>query len=139
MVTIPESGAHPKASQVRSVLRALNATNNDIEAAAAVTTDGLIIGSVLGDEIDQDRFGAMSASLLALAERAAAEVARGQLKQVLIDGTSGLMLLVQAGSDAVLALAAKPTPNLGRVFIDARTTAEKINILINTSSTGKEH
>jgi predicted regulator of Ras-like GTPase activity (Roadblock/LC7/MglB family) len=126
----PFTNEHPKASQTRSILRTLNGSSPDIEASATISRDGFIIGSVLGDEIDQDRFGAMCASLLALADRAAEEVSRGRLKQVLIEGESGLMLLVQAGPDAVLAIAAKPTLNLGRVFIEARKTAEQLAQLL---------
>jgi predicted regulator of Ras-like GTPase activity (Roadblock/LC7/MglB family) len=121
---------HPKASATRSILRALNGSSPDIEASATISRDGFIIGSVLGEDIDQDRFGAMCASLLALADRAAEEVSRGRLKQVLIEGDSGLMLLVQAGPDAVLALAAKPSLNLGRIFIEARKTAEALARLL---------
>jgi predicted regulator of Ras-like GTPase activity (Roadblock/LC7/MglB family) len=118
---------HPQASAIRSVLRGLNSSNTDIEASAAITTDGFIIGAVLGESVDPDRFAAMCASLLALADRAAQEVARGKLKQVLIEGESGIMLLVHAGSDAVLAVAAKPSVNLGMVFIEARKTAQKVH------------
>jgi uncharacterized protein len=122
---------HPHASLVRSVLRELNTSSKDIEASAAMTTDGYIIGSVLGDGVDQDRFAAMCASLLALADRAAQEVARGKMKQVLIEGDKGIMLLVHAGEDAVLAVAAKPTVNLGMVFIETRKNAQKINEIMN--------
>jgi predicted regulator of Ras-like GTPase activity (Roadblock/LC7/MglB family) len=123
---------HPRASAVRSVLRELNASSSDIEASAAITTDGYIIGSVLDKGVDEDRFAAMCASLLALAERAAEEIARGQMKQVLIEGSSGLMLLVHAGADAVLAIAAKPTVNLGMVFIEARKHAAKIHNVLSS-------
>ncbi len=122
--------SHPRASAVRSVLRELNASSDDIEASAAITTDGFIIGSVLDQGVDEDRFGAMCASLLALAERAAEEIARGQMKQVMIEGSSGLMLLVHAGADAVLAIAARPTVNLGMVFIEARKHAAKIHSVL---------
>ncbi len=47
MVSNENSQTHPRASNVRSVLRELNATSGDIEASAAITTDGYIIGSVL--------------------------------------------------------------------------------------------
>jgi len=126
MVSNENSQTHPRASNVRSVLRELNATSGDIEASAAITTDGYIIGSVLDKGVDEDRFAAMCASLLALADRAADEISRGELKQVMIEGTAGVMLLVHAGADAVLAIAAKPTVSLGMVFIEARKTAAKI-------------
>lgn len=124
------SQSHPQASAVRSVLRELNASSNDIEASAAITTDGFIIGSVLDPEVDEDRFAAMCASLLALAERAAEEISRGAMKQLLIEGSSGLMLLVRASDNAVLAVAAKPTVNLGMVFIEARKSAAKMQSVL---------
>lgn len=122
---------HPKASQVRSVLRELNTLSSDIEASAAITTDGFIIGAVLDKDVDEDRFAAMCASLLALAERAAEEISRGDMKQVMVEGSQGLMLLVRASQDAVLAVAAKPTVNLGRVFLEARKSAIKIQEVLS--------
>jgi hypothetical protein len=130
MIVSQSEQAHPHASAVRSVLRELNTSSNDIEASAAISTDGFIIGSVLDEGIDEDRFAAMCASLLALAERAAQEISRGDMKQVLIEGSTGLMLLVRASEDSVLAVAAKPTVNLGMVFIEARKSAAKIESVL---------
>ncbi len=132
MVQIDSSQSHPRSSAVRSVLRELNASSSDIEASAAITTDGFIIGSVLDKGVDEDRFAAMCASLLALAERAAEEISRGEMKQVMIEGSLGLMLLVHAGADAVLAVASKPTVNLGMVFIEARKAAANIRTTLTT-------
>ncbi|WP_345551221.1 roadblock/LC7 domain-containing protein [Microbulbifer aestuariivivens] len=114
------------ASVARSILRELQASSADIEAAATMTTDGYIIGAVLGKETDEQRFAAMCASLLALAERAADEISRGSMKQLLVEGNQGLMLLVRAGQDKVLAVAAKPTVNLGKIFLSARRSAVQI-------------
>lgn len=116
---------------IRPILRRLNGSSTDIEASALMSTDGLMIAAVLGEGVDADRFGAMCASLLVLADRAAQEISRGQLKQVLVEGERGLMLLVRAGPDAVLALAARPTVNLGMAFLDARKTAMEIEVLLS--------
>jgi predicted regulator of Ras-like GTPase activity (Roadblock/LC7/MglB family) len=129
MAPVPthQADSHPRASAVRSILRALNGVSVDVEASAVMSADGLIIASVLGEGVDADRFGAMCASLLALADRAAQEIQRGRLKQVLIEGDCGTMLLVHAGADAVLAVAARPTLTLGTVFLEARKAAEKVH------------
>ena len=111
---------------LRPVLRTLNGVSPDIEASAVITSDGLTIAAVMGDGVDRDRFGAMCASLLALADRAAQEISRGQHKQVLVEGEHGTMLLVQAGNDTVLAVASRPTQNLGMVFLEARRAAQKV-------------
>ncbi len=115
-----------RASALRSVLRELNASSDDIEASACISSDGYTMAAVLGQGVDADRFGAMCASLLALAHRAAQEIQRGNLKLVLVEGEQGVMLLVQAGPDAILAVAARPSRNLGMIFLDARKTAQKL-------------
>ncbi len=115
-----------RASALRSVLRELNASSTDIEASACISSDGFTLASVLGNGVDPDRFGAMCASLLALAHRAAQEIQRGLLKLVLVEGEHGVMLLVQAGPDAILAVAAKPSQNLGMIFLDSRKVAQKL-------------
>lgn len=125
-----DSHDSPRKKALRPILRILNGTSPDIQASAVITSDGLVLAAVLAEGTDADRFGAMCASLLALAERAAQEIDRGTLKQVLVEGEKGTMLLVQAGPDAVLAVAAQPTLNLGMVFIEARKTAAKIQAVI---------
>jgi len=117
---------HPLAKLIRPILRRLNSISNDIEASAVVSGDGLSIASVLGDGVDPDRFGAMCASLLALADRTAKEISRGDLKQVMVEGSSGSMLVVRISNMAVLAVAARPTVNLGRVFLETRKAAAYI-------------
>lgn len=118
-----------RTSALKSILRELNASSSDIEASACISSDGFNLASVLSKDIDPDRYSAMCASLLALANRAAQEVQRGNLKLVLVEGEHGVMLLVQAGENSILAVAAKPSRNLGMIFMNARKFAQKI---INT-------
>ena len=122
----PKTPDEIRASALRSVLRELNSSSADIEASACISSDGYTIASVLGQDTDPDRFGAMCASLLALAHRAAQEIQRGTLKLVLVEGEQGVMLLVQAGPEAILAVAAKPGKNLGMIFLDARRIAQRL-------------
>ncbi|GAA6142563.1 roadblock/LC7 domain-containing protein [Hydrogenophaga sp. 5NK40-0174] len=120
------SDKDPRASKVRSCLRMLHATLSEVEASAVVTRDGITIASLLGDAADKDRFGAMCASLLALADRAGKEVERGRLRQVILDGTKGPMLLTQASDATVLAVAADPNANLGRLILETRKIAAEL-------------
>lgn len=120
-----------KTSALRSVLRELNGSSSDIEASACVSSDGFNMASVLNSEVDPDRYSAMCTSLLALANRAAQEIQRGNLKLVLVEGEYGVMLLVQAGQDVILAVAAKPSRNLGMIFLNAKKFAQKILSTLN--------
>lgn len=120
-------------SKARGLLRGLQATSDKIEATALVSHDGLTLASVLSSEVDSDRFGAMCASLLALATRAASEVDRGELRQIILDGEHGPMLLTRAGHTGVLAVAASPKANLGKVILDTRKTATDLAALSNAA------
>ncbi len=126
MYSTQKSPEETRTSALRSVLRELNATSDDIEASACISSDGFSLAAVLGNNVDPDRFGAMCASLLALAQRAAQEVQRGNLKLVLVEGEQGVMLLVQAGPNTILAVAAKPSKNLGMIFMDAKKFSKKL-------------
>lgn len=104
----------------------LQAEIEQIEASAVVSRDGLIIASLLSGSTDEDRFGAMCASLLALAAKATTEVDRGHLRQIILDGSKGPMLLTHCGNVAVLAVAAHSSANLGRLILETRKTAMKL-------------
>ncbi|MDO8331096.1 MAG: roadblock/LC7 domain-containing protein [Fluviicoccus sp.] len=128
MANNKESFAH----SARSVLRAVHQAEDNIEASAVVSRDGLIVASQLSHGADADRFGAMCASLLALASKAATEVDRGELRQVILDGTKGPMLLTHIGKFAVLAVAARPAKaNLGKLIMETRAAAAKLTEIGN--------
>ncbi len=109
------------------LLRELVAISPEMQTAAVSTTDGHILASVLGPSADAKRFGAICASLLALADTATWEVARGQLRQVLLEGASGSMFLVDAGSNAVLTVTASKNASLERVWLEAKKTAAAVD------------
>jgi predicted regulator of Ras-like GTPase activity (Roadblock/LC7/MglB family) len=109
-----------------SILSELNGSSVDIEASAVISTDGLMIASVLPQSMDEDRVGAMSAAMLSLGDRTAQELARGDLEQVLVKGATGYVLMTYAGHDAVITVLAKPKAKLGLIFLDVKRAAENI-------------
>ncbi|WP_031433287.1 roadblock/LC7 domain-containing protein [Methylomarinum vadi] len=113
-----------------SVLTELNGTSADIEASGVISTDGLMMASVLPAGLDEDRVGAMSAAMLSLGDRTAQELNRGGLEQVLIKGDSGYVLMTYAGTEAVLTVMAKPNAKLGLIFLDVKRAAESIAELL---------
>jgi uncharacterized protein len=117
------------ASRARGLLRALQASSDGVRSCGVVSFDGLMKAAVLSPGVDPDRFAAMCASLLALSTRAAKEVERGALRQVILDGELGPMLLTRAGSVGVIAVAADPSKNLGKLILDTRNTAAALAAL----------
>jgi len=119
-----------RADMLTSVLTELNGTSADIQASGVISTDGLMMASVLPVGLDEDRVGAMSAAMLSLGDRTAKELARGTLEQVLIKGALGYVLMTYAGEEAVLTVMAKPNAKLGLIFLDVKRAAESIADLL---------
>ena len=101
-------------------LQTLQEGNPDIEASAVVSVDGLIMASSLPSSVDEDRISAMSAAMLSLGDRIASELNRGQLNQVYIRGTNGIIILMAVGNEAVLTVMARGKAKLGLIFLEMR-------------------
>jgi predicted regulator of Ras-like GTPase activity (Roadblock/LC7/MglB family) len=127
-VARPQALAHQASREDRlaAALDELMMESADIEAAALVSMDGFTMASALPQGMQEDRVGAMSAAILGLGERAAAELGRGHLTQVFIEGDEGYVVLIAAGSKAVLTTLAQTDAKLGLVLYDMKTTADVI-------------
>ena len=112
--------------QLAEALDTLMHDSSEIQASALVSLDGFIMASALPEGMQEDRVGAMSAAILGLGERAAAELGRGHLSQVFIEGAEGYVILMAAGGRAVLTVLAEPGAKLGLVLYDMRASSERI-------------
>lgn len=114
---------------VTPILKKLNSTSSDIQASAVMSRDGHTLATVLGESVNSVRLGAMCATLLSLGEKASLELNRGHLRQILIQGDQGYVLLMRIGEKAVLAVVSQPSANLGMLLVEARRTAAEIAAL----------
>ncbi len=111
-------------------LRELQTATTEIEASAIVSVDGLIIASALPSGAEEDRVSAMSAAMLSLGERIAGELGRGALDQVYVRGSSGYVILMSVGEEAVLTALVREGAKLGLVFLDMRRAANDLAKLV---------
>jgi len=119
-----------RADVMTSILSELNGSTADIGASAVLSTDGLMMASMLPAGLDEDRVGAMSAAMLSLGERTARELSRGELEQVLVKGGRGYVLMAHAGPEAVISVLLKSNARLGLVFLDVKRAADSISKII---------
>jgi predicted regulator of Ras-like GTPase activity (Roadblock/LC7/MglB family) len=115
-----------RADLLTAILDDLNSSSGDIEASGVISTDGLMMASILPSDMDEDAVGAMSAAMLSLGDRTSTELARGTLDQVLIRGDNGYVLMTHAGEEAVLTVLAKPKAKLGLIFLDVKRAVANI-------------
>ena len=103
----------------------------EIEAAAVVSLDGLIIASALPEGISEDRVSAMSAAILSLAESISNEMGRGSLEQVFTKGNNGYVILTAINDYAGLTVLANDQAKPGLVFLEMRHTAAQLLPLLS--------
>ncbi|MBI5207397.1 MAG: roadblock/LC7 domain-containing protein [Candidatus Firestonebacteria bacterium] len=116
--------------ELEKVLKRLEANVPEIEAAAVVSLDGLILASALPNDIDEDRVAAMAAAMHSLGEKVSEELKRGMLEQLFIRGVEGFTFIVQAGAEGVLTVLARKEAKLGLIFLEIkRATVEIAKIL----------
>ena len=112
------------------LLRKLLSAIPEVTAAAIVSVEGLPISSALASDVDETRIAAMTAAILSLAERAIHEMNKGDFQEILIKGTDGYLLVLQAGRNAVLTVSTTIDIRLGLILLDAKRACEKISKLI---------
>ena len=117
---------HPHQLALVERMRVLQRSSPEIEAAALISQDGLIIASALKPEIDPDRISAMSASILSLGEQIGKETNIGALEQVYIQGENGHVVLMSVGEGAVLTALVTAQAKMGVLLLDMRHTAEDL-------------
>ncbi|MFT4644021.1 MAG: putative regulator of Ras-like GTPase activity (Roadblock/LC7/MglB family) [Planctomycetota bacterium] len=104
--------------------------DTDAEGAIILSTDGLSIASELIDSRDEDRIAAMSATILSLGKKFAAELDRGNLEQLYIKGDLGYILFKGISDFAVLGIIVSNDTRLGLLFLQMKNAAEEIENLM---------
>jgi len=119
-----------RVDRLTSSLYELQSSAAGIEASVIVSVDGLMIASALPSDATEDRVAAMSAAMLSLGERIAAELRRGALEQVYVKGDQGYVILMSVGEEAVLTVLAHSRAKLGLVFLEMRRAVEQLTRLL---------
>jgi len=89
-----------------------------------------MIASRLPEALTDDLMAAMTAAMLALGERIANDLNRGQLSQVYIKGENGYVLLMAVNESAVLTAIASEEAKLGLVFLDMQQAVADLRKLL---------
>ena len=115
-------------SQIQHILEESKSRISEIEGLLLVTRDGLPIASTstLADSTDEDRMSAMAAAALNLAERVVMELSKGTLKEMVIKGDSGLIIVIQVGEEAVLTATTSSDAKLGLILLELKRSAKSV-------------
>ncbi len=119
-----------RTDSLNKVLRSLQSGSPDVEASALISEDGLMIASALRQDLDETRVAGMTATLLNLGTRAAVELGRGEVLEVVVRGDQGYAVMVSAGRGTLLLVVANENAKLGLIFFDMRETVRAIQRIL---------
>lgn len=110
---------------IDNVLKTLNKLP-DVTSSAVISTDGLPIASILQDDMDEDRIGAMAAALLSLGNRTSKEILKGTLDNTIIHTDKGYILLFQAAETILLTITTTHEAKLGLILFEAKHALKQL-------------
>ena len=110
-------------------MRALRDRVIGITDTALASRDGLIIRADTV-ELDPDNLAALAAASLGLAQRMAAEVGKGTLREALTRSSGGIVAVYAVGPGSLLVVIGDPGVDAVRLDREARATVETIGQLM---------
>lgn len=117
--------------QINNILDRLTSNSGtDVSGAVAVSTDGIVLASRMGADVNADRVGAVAATMIGVTRRVSGELKIGTPEEAIIKADSGLFMVLPAGSQSLLAVNLRQGANLGMVRIEAREAAAAIATIL---------
>jgi len=113
-----------KKEELLDVLKKLEDVG-DIDGAAVITRDGLLVSSELPRDVDAETFAAMSATMFGAAETAVSELKKGSVKRVISEAQDCKLVAVDAGPSAVIVALVRAEANIGLVLVDIIKAANR--------------
>lgn len=117
-------------AKIGSILQNFVTGTSDIQGAALVTPDGLPLASSLPGGMDDERVSAMSAAMLSLGERIGAELSRGSIDRIFVEGNKGFGMLTSCSDDAVLLVLASETAKQGMLMLETKRLLAELKLLL---------
>jgi predicted regulator of Ras-like GTPase activity (Roadblock/LC7/MglB family) len=130
-------------NQIEDALRELHRDVSGLQASVVVSLDGFVVAAHVPDgnsrrratgAADSPQVAAMAASIIALSDRVLAQLQRGAISRILIDGTEGGTVVIPAGRDAALAAMINADAKLGLVMLALRRSAAQVSHILSPGS-----
>jgi len=117
-------------AKLGAVLQNFATGTSDVQGVALVTPDGLPLASSLPGGMDEERVSAMSAAMLSLGERIGAELARGTIDRIFVEGEAGYAILTSCGQDAVFLVLANKNAKQGVLMLEIKRAVSELKLLL---------
>lgn len=98
-----------------------------IKASGIVSKEGLLINSRTPPDVDARIFSALCSTIMGAAEAASGQMTTGTVSQISVKTEKGTIVLIPAGSKAILTVLTEPEAQLGLIFFEMESIADQVN------------
>ena len=103
-----------------------------IKACGIVSKEGLLIDSRTPPDVDARIFSALCSTIMGAAEAASGQLNTGKVGQISVKTEKGTIVLIPAGSKAILTALTEPEAQLGLILLEMESSAEQVNVILST-------
>ena len=102
-----------------------------IKACGVVSKEGLLIDSRTPPDVDARIFSALCSTIMGAAEAASGQLNTGIVSQISVKTEKGTIVLLPAGSKAILTALTEPEAQLGLILFEMESRALQVNEILN--------
>lgn len=102
-----------------------------IKACGVVSKEGLLIDSRTPPDVDARIFSALCSTIMGAAEAASGQLNTGIVNQISVKTEKGTIVLLPAGSKAILTALTEPEAQLGLILFEMESRALQVNDILN--------
>jgi predicted regulator of Ras-like GTPase activity (Roadblock/LC7/MglB family) len=102
-----------------------------IKACGVVSKEGLLIDSRTPPDVDARIFSALCSTIMGAAEAASGQLNTGKVDQISVKTEKGTIVLLPAGSKAILTALTEPEAQLGLILFEMESRAMQVNDILN--------
>ena len=95
------------------MLKELRADSLGVEAAVLISSDAMPLASDMSDSLEEEVMSATASSLVAVGERVARDLDRGDVGQIYVRGEKGDLIVVTVNDNALLACTVDRSSKMG--------------------------
>jgi uncharacterized protein len=103
-----------------------------IKACGIVSKEGLLIDSRTPPDVDARIFSALCSTIMGAAEAASGQLATGIVSLINVKTEKGTIVLIPAGTKAILTALTEPEAQLGLILFEMESRAELVNEILST-------
>jgi len=112
--------------QLNFVLKTLMNEVEGVQSVALVSREGLIVSSILDEDVSPMHIAAMSAIILSTCERVLLELRKGELDVCIIQGSEGKFIVMEAGEDFIIVTVLEEDARMDIAFTKMRAAVNRL-------------